>query len=201
MVFALMMAIACGGGAVATEHVQSQSRSAVLVSPEIVFHRMHNEQTDLARAWTRLSGYTLEFQITQNSHLFMMGHVNIEHKNMVNGPVAFALCISLKKSDTQGGLEFAPPDFPWFNIIHGTKTGGTSGTLLIITGIHPLMVTPCLPRVGTGSRCGDLAHLTLRPIQMGWRGFTLTRPRPKPGLTTNLLRGSPRLLDYLNASQ
>lgn len=116
----LLLLLGCGGGDV-------KAQSAVDYKPDTVVQKFHDTHTDLARQWTRIYGLTIDLEVTIDSHLFLYGHINLEHRNLVDGPVGFGLCMSLKRADTHDGLGPYPTDSVGSPIgyqILGSKTGG-----------------------------------------------------------------------------
>lgn len=92
----------------------------------MIIYKTHNtSSTDLFYKWTRLSGFTQDFEILEDSHLTIMGHVNLHHRGLVNGPVGWALRPSLTRAETLADLGPKPTSAAgkpgtW---IKGGKTG------------------------------------------------------------------------------
>lgn len=92
-----------------------------------VIQKFHPYDTDLFRHWTRLEGFTMDFEVQEPSHLILSGHVNLVHRGLCGGAVGFALCISVKSSPTKEGLGPFPTNWignPAGGYLFGSKTGG-----------------------------------------------------------------------------
>ena len=97
-----------------------------------VIKTYHPYDTDLFRKWTRLEGFTMEFEVTVPSHLILSGHVNLKHRGLCAGAVGFALCISVKSSETKEALGPFPNTWigdPSGHYLFGSKTGGNIASI------------------------------------------------------------------------
>jgi hypothetical protein len=93
-----------------------------------LFQRRQNSNTHFFREWTRLTGLTLDFEVTEPSALMVWGHLDVHHRGLVNGVIGYAGCLCLESADTLDDLGSPPYTFsPPFNNAHriaGSTNGG-----------------------------------------------------------------------------
>jgi hypothetical protein len=112
-------------------HSNAQSEHRLAAVPDLqIFKKQHLTDTDLFRQWTRIYGFTTDFQVNRPSHMTAIGHVNLRHRGIpVRGlteyPVGCALKLTLKYSPTQVGLGPDNTDLfpPLGKLVIGSITG------------------------------------------------------------------------------
>lgn len=83
-------------------------------------------QVDLFRNWSRISGLTQDVCVIAPAHVFMQGLLNLRHRNLVTGPVGWALKAGVRYETTLQALGPKPtsanpgawattPGFQWIN--------------------------------------------------------------------------------------
>jgi hypothetical protein len=58
-------------------------------------HRQHNTDTDFFRAWTCITGLTMDFEIDEPQYIVLSGHLDVHHRGIVNGVIGYAGALSI----------------------------------------------------------------------------------------------------------
>lgn len=79
--------------------------------------------------WNRFHSLTTTFEVTKTSHLTLGGHINLVHRNLVVGPVGFAIRAYLigpyaSESDVNAVPYPGPVSNVPFTVIHGSTISG-----------------------------------------------------------------------------
>src|SRR5262245_50561544 len=99
----------------------------------------HAGSADLFRDMRPISGFGLTFTIDEESHMFAWGHFDVEHRNLVNGPVMFTYRLNLDGRWLKGAKSGA-------NIVSRDehyKTQPIEGYARLQPGNHTLQVYGC----------------------------------------------------------
>lgn len=102
-----------------------------MIHPPI--HRQHNSDTDFYRAWTCLSGLTMDFEIDSPQIVVLTGHLDVKHRGLVNGVIGYAGALSVHSCPTLADL----PPFPTWSTPMGVRIpGSTNGGNILNRSEH-----------------------------------------------------------------
>lgn len=92
-----------------------------------VIYRQHNASTDCFRAWTNLSGFAAEFEVTVPTVMTVHGHADIKHRGQetgIMGVVGYAGALSIFSAPTLAQL---PPPPVWSTPLGTVLPGSING--------------------------------------------------------------------------
>lgn len=93
--------------------------------------RQHNASTDFFRQWTCLSQLTMDFVVDEPQWLVLTGHLDVVHRNLINGVLGYAGKLSLISAPSLNNLPVTPS---WYTPPGTTLEGSiNSGNILDIT--------------------------------------------------------------------
>ena len=96
-------------------------------------HRQHNTDTDFFRAWTCLSGLTMDFEIDTPQIIVLTGHMDVHHRGLVNGVIGYAGALSVHSCQTLADL---PPIPTWATPMGVRIPGSTNGGNILNQDAH-----------------------------------------------------------------
>lgn len=105
-----------------------------MIHPPI--YRQHNSDTDFFRAWTCLSGLTMDFEIESPQIVVLTGHLDVKHRGQITGitgVIGYAGALSVHSCPTLADL---PPPPTWSTPMGVRIPGSTNGGNIINRSEH-----------------------------------------------------------------
>lgn len=96
-------------------------------------HRQHNSDTDFFRAWTCISGLTMDFEIDTPQIVVFTGHLDVKHRGLVAGVIGYAGALSVHSCPTLADL---PPLPTWATPMGVRIPGSTNGGNILNRSEH-----------------------------------------------------------------
>lgn len=110
---------------------------------------LHRQQhgAHFFRAWTCLSGLTMDFEIDEPQVVVLTGHMDVHHRGLVNGVIGYAGALSVHSCPTLADL---PPSPTW--------------------------ATPMAVRIPGSTNGGNILSETQHYGKVAWNGMVLLEP-------------------------